>query len=780
MPHKFKKAREHQRQYDGREEDSQDGTYPRPDKSAINLTLEKEIRPPSETLAMEGKYAKIESSPLPLQRALLSSAVSRKCGPITPVPSWKMYDIPFQSIMESASSDANPSLLMRGIAARQSRSERNTVSARKLAASLWEMQGALNASSRQGNDELKSGRQRGMVHIEYHNNGKKGSPEQFCGGDWGQCAEDKGGSSKHPNVGKSLPKAMNLPSSGSPISQEVSRSVAVDTLHLQEEDGSTISRELVKVLNQIWSLEEQYNGSAARVASLRTELKKTRVQIKELQKEQSSYDEGLDMLNRKLADEKTMLQGRAEEATVAAVKPFREELEIERKSKVKLEVKHKKLSKDMNEIRKTLTKTRQEFEREKKARELMEDVCDELAREIGEDKAQVEELKRQSAKYREEVEQERRMLQMAEVWREERVHMKLAEARFELEEKNTALDKLRSELEAFLRAKRSLDEGNNSNSVSKSEQAASSTLRPGDERIQGGQQLSRKEGAPVGVLLDEKRSRHSAGELEGEDLLDDDLHSIELNRISYSGSHEGPLSAKGNSMNLKAFANGRSSPADVASFSHSGSGVTNRRQEEISKFSPDRTASRSGEGMKSESSTSEIRQIESRSSGRGSEGGLKDWDLGKGPVAWSTGVPTSLWQGSTEDGVRPNAKVRTGFGQLGNLSRSGSKGETTGAADRMTSMLEIFELPKHRSSEAHDAGGFLSLGSEAAAFPSSPTRKWMHSSSSSDPAKSSKASQSIDKAGQGFKDNSLKARLLEAKLESQKAKARNSKGASVS
>ncbi|MCO5591763.1 hypothetical protein L7F22_045755 [Adiantum nelumboides] len=775
MPHKFKKAREHQR-HDG-EEASQDGTYP-PGKSAINLTLEKKIRPPSETVAMEGKYAKIESSPLPLQRALLSSAVSRKCGPSTPVPSWKMYDIPFQGIMESASSDANPSILMRGIAARQSRSARNTVSARKLAASLWEMQGALNASSRQGNDELKSGRQRGMVHIDYHSKGKKGSPEQFCGGDWGQGAEDKGGSSKHPNVGKSLPKAMNPPSSGSPILQEVSQFVAVDTLHLQEEDGSTLSRELVKVLNQIWSLEEQYNGSASLVASLRTELEKTRVQIKELQTEQSSYDEDLHMLNKKLADEKKMLQGRAEEATVAAVKPLEEELEIERKSNVKLEVKHKKLSKDMKETRKTLTKTRQEFEREEKARELMEEVCDELAREIGEDKAQVEELKRQSAKYREEVEQERRMLQMAEVWREERVHMKLAEARFELEEKNTALDKLRSELEAFLRAKRSFDEGH---SVSKFEQAASSTLRPGDEHIQGGQQLSRKEGATVGVLLDEKRSRHSAGELEGEDLLDDDLHSIELNRISYSGSHEGPLSAKGNSMINKAFVNGRSSPADVPSFSHSGSGVTNQRQGEISKFSLDRTASRSGEGMKSESITSEIREVESRTLGKGSEGGLKDWDLGEGPVAWSTGVPTSLWQDSTEDGVRPNnAKVRTGLGQMGNLSRSGSKGETSGAADRMNSLLEIFELPKHCSSEAQDVGGLLFLGSEAAAFPFSPTRKWMHSWSSSDPARSSKASQSVDKAGQGFKDNSLKARLLEAKLESQQAKARNSKGAPVS
>ncbi|KAA8543596.1 hypothetical protein F0562_021658 [Nyssa sinensis] len=53
-------------------------------------------------------------------------------------------------------------------------------------------------------------------------------------------------------------------------------------------------------------------------------------------------------------------------------------------------------------------------------------------------------------KFREEVEEERRMLQMAEVWREERVQMKLVDAKVTLEEKYSQMNKLVADLETFL------------------------------------------------------------------------------------------------------------------------------------------------------------------------------------------------------------------------------------------------------------------------------------------------------------------------------------------
>lgn len=83
-------------------------------------------------------------------------------------------------------------------------------------------------------------------------------------------------------------------------------------------------------------------------------------------------------------------------------------------------------------------------------------MCDELAsRDVGggtEAEAEDDDgLRREAAATAlEELEREREMLQVADELREERVRMKLAEARLHFEEKNAAVDRLRQELEAFL------------------------------------------------------------------------------------------------------------------------------------------------------------------------------------------------------------------------------------------------------------------------------------------------------------------------------------------
>ncbi|KAK0601783.1 hypothetical protein LWI29_027355 [Acer saccharum] len=101
----------------------------------------------------------------------------------------------------------------------------------------------------------------------------------------------------------------------------------------------------------------------------------------------------------------------------------------------------------------------QDYDKERKARELIEEVCNELAKEIGEDKAEVEALKRESMKLWEEFEDERNMLQMAEVWLEERVQMKLVDARVAFENKYSQMNKLVEELETFLRSSSATPDG---------------------------------------------------------------------------------------------------------------------------------------------------------------------------------------------------------------------------------------------------------------------------------------------------------------------------------
>lgn len=92
----------------------------------------------------------------------------------------------------------------------------------------------------------------------------------------------------------------------------------------------------------------------------------------------------------------------------------------------------------------------QYYEEEKRARQLLEEVCNELAKKIGEDKAELEMLKSKTLRIREEVEEERNMLQLAEIWREERVQMKLVDAKLALEHKYSQINKLVEELENFL------------------------------------------------------------------------------------------------------------------------------------------------------------------------------------------------------------------------------------------------------------------------------------------------------------------------------------------
>ncbi|XWS38142.1 hypothetical protein CRYUN_Cryun19dG0104900 [Craigia yunnanensis] len=103
----------------------------------------------------------------------------------------------------------------------------------------------------------------------------------------------------------------------------------------------------------------------------------------------------------------------------AQIIDLKAELEYQRKARKKAESLNKKLAKELAE--------------ETRGREALERVCEELAREISLDKAEIDRMNR-------EFEEERKMLRMAEVLREERVQMKMAEAKILFEEKLLELE----------------------------------------------------------------------------------------------------------------------------------------------------------------------------------------------------------------------------------------------------------------------------------------------------------------------------------------------------
>ncbi|XP_057764884.1 uncharacterized protein LOC130985784 [Salvia miltiorrhiza] len=88
--------------------------------------------------------------------------------------------------------------------------------------------------------------------------------------------------------------------------------------------------------------------------------------------------------------------------------------------------------------------------KEKKARDELEGACYDLAREIEARKAEIRALRDEQERIQLEVEEERKMLQTAEVWREEQAQMKLADANLILEDKYAEVNGLIADLKAFL------------------------------------------------------------------------------------------------------------------------------------------------------------------------------------------------------------------------------------------------------------------------------------------------------------------------------------------
>jgi hypothetical protein len=210
------------------------------------------------------------------------------------------------------------------------------------------------------------------------------------------------------------------------------------------------SHDAYLIASQLNLLDEQQDTSY--VANLQMELQQARDRVSELESERRAAKKKLDHLFKKLTEEKAAWRNREHEKLRAILEEMKADLDHEKKNRRRLEMINLKLVNELKETKMSAKKLLQEYETERKARELTEEVCNELAREVEEDKAEIEALKQDSIKLREEVDEERKMLQMAEVWREERVQMKLVDAKLTLDAKYAQVSKLQQDVEAFIAA----------------------------------------------------------------------------------------------------------------------------------------------------------------------------------------------------------------------------------------------------------------------------------------------------------------------------------------
>ncbi|KAK4725175.1 hypothetical protein R3W88_027954 [Solanum pinnatisectum] len=441
----------------------------------------------------------------------------------TPVPSWRAT--PLRNVVESPKQS-----LGGGIS--------QPVSARKLAATLWEMNEM--PSPRMTEEDLEKKKKMMMMKKEkiragHMNSGSvSGSlPPHLCDPSHSPVSErmDRSGTgsyqkrssttSRRPrttdhNVGMldSLSSASFMELETRSRAQTPRGSVAGFGSRLKDVSNAlTTSKELLKIINRIWAHADQPSSSTSLVSALHTELERARLQVNQLIQDQRSDQNEINYLLKCFAEEKAAWKNKERQAVEAAIESVANELEVERKLRRRFESLNKKLGEELSDSKASFVKAVKELESEKRAREVMEQVCDELARDIGEDRAEAEEMKRESAKVQEEIEQEREMLQLADRLREERAHVKLSEAKNHFEEKNSAIDKLRKQLEGFLGKRKTKGKKNGSLNFRNNEDTASLSKEKDDD-----------------------------GEVEnvadcGQDSAESDLHSIELNMDNSNKSY---------------------------------------------------------------------------------------------------------------------------------------------------------------------------------------------------------------------------------------------------
>nr|XP_043628363.1 uncharacterized protein LOC122599840 [Erigeron canadensis] len=204
-----------------------------------------------------------------------------------------------------------------------------------------------------------------------------------------------------------------------------------------------VAKELLNLLTHVWTVDTNHDHNhptnISLASTLSHELKKARAYVNKLIQEQKSNDN-------------TTCECKEQDKVRIAVKTIAQELENERKLRRQTERMNKKLGRELANTKSSLDKAVKKAESEKQTTEILEQLCEKMALSIEEDRVELEELKKESERVRQEMEEEREMLRVADMLREERVQMKLIDAKHEYEEKHKQMNILVHDLEELLEA----------------------------------------------------------------------------------------------------------------------------------------------------------------------------------------------------------------------------------------------------------------------------------------------------------------------------------------
>ncbi|KAG6606056.1 hypothetical protein SDJN03_03373, partial [Cucurbita argyrosperma subsp. sororia] len=413
-----------------------------------------------------GGVEKEENLGKKLRRGVL---IGKRCGPCTPVPSWRIWAPPQETIINQTDPFHSSSA---------SASASASISARKLAAALWEFHHYLplpkmhRASKNGVSNGAADSRLIRRRHFHHHHKDKALELSNFLGDPCPSSPEQPASASSlrrhvaasllqhHQSIERNNQALQPIsPSYGSsmevaPYNPAITPSSSDFKGRIGESHYSLkTSTELLKVLNRIWSLEEQHASNIALIKALKTELSHTHIKMKELLRQRQADRHEMDDLIKEISEDKLVRKNKEEDRIKAAILSMRDELENERKLKKRSESLQRKFARELSETKSSLVNALNEIEGERKSRMLLEDLCDEFAKGIKRYENMVHALKQKSDRNSTgRVDRDGLILHISEAWLDERMQM-LQEQNGAYVEKSV-VEKLQVEIESFLDAKR--------------------------------------------------------------------------------------------------------------------------------------------------------------------------------------------------------------------------------------------------------------------------------------------------------------------------------------
>ncbi|KAL5200264.1 hypothetical protein ABZP36_021467 [Zizania latifolia] len=384
-----------------------------------------------------------EEEPAALRRGLAEARARRRAGPVTPSPSWKLEASP-----------PRPEEPVVDAAAAPGRRSSGAASARQLGATLWEIQDVIKVAG-----AGRRIRRRGRRGLAGGRDDEVDRPQSSCGGgehlSTSLMEHDKLHGERY-HSRQPLSPASYTSSIGAATINFVSPIRSLDCRPKFREAGCQLktSTELLKVLNRIWSLEEQHAADVLAVKGLKSELQHAHAQVQELMQERQRYHYEIDSLVRQVSEEKMVRKSKDQEKVKAALRSLQEELEDERHLRKHSESLHRKLRKELSEMKPAFLKSVKDLEKEKKTTHLLEDLCDEFALGIRNYEEEVRLLKQRHVKEYE-LKFDKSVVHISEAWLDERMQMQNADPREALAERLSITERLNSEIQSFIHARRS-------------------------------------------------------------------------------------------------------------------------------------------------------------------------------------------------------------------------------------------------------------------------------------------------------------------------------------